>query len=693
MVWDTCTPATPPVVRALIGVPNVTALRALPGVTGDVVELLDYNGSTAGSQGIFQWGPAAPDDGVTRFNAGAANVAGWRRVYEGPLLLQWGGAVGDNVTDDTAAIQRVLTAANALGGKEIVFPKGRYKVTAQLDMTNMSNVHLRGEGNAILQVNVANIALGGGNISDCSVQGLRFQGTASRMIAMSTVTRVRIRDNDISGAIVNDGVTNEPAGIWIAGGTDCWIESNSLHDNGDIGGGLLAVDIQVDFAGGVGLHINGNVCRSSQVVVGIEVANSIDSEVCENYVNGPSGSGSNNNGYGILVSKTTTCLRVVVANNVILNTDGSGIYFRGAVDCIASGNSVFDCCQNQDDTTLNVAGIAAATGNNTFTGNIVSTSGKSGISWTGTCLCTGNLIDSTTTEGIWARGVASGSLIQGNRIRDAGVRGILFETASADDLVADNIILSPGNNGIEFTLGLSGGSITGNVLEGVGGKGVVIIGGTQNLIADNLVNGANDNCYNITSTETVISNNVGTGGTNIGMVASGDYATLIGNNLIGNTVDGYTLGGLQPILYGNRFTTTTTDKPAYSMQQQVTDTNTASAAFVDFGTLASTLTVNRDSKITIRFSASIKGNPAVYTFWRIIVDGVLIVGSDRAQVDATGNAGAIVAIECQTPALTAGAHTVKVQWHSDGATAMVCNPATTPGYYGANLECQEIRAA
>jgi len=54
------------------------------------------------------------------------------------------GATGDGVTDDRAAINAAIVAANAAGGGTVVFPEGDYLVTMVIDV--LSNVTLQGEG-------------------------------------------------------------------------------------------------------------------------------------------------------------------------------------------------------------------------------------------------------------------------------------------------------------------------------------------------------------------------------------------------------------------------------------------------------------------------------------------------------------------------------------------------------------------
>jgi hypothetical protein len=54
------------------------------------------------------------------------------------------GATGDGVTDDRAAINAAIVAANAAGGGTVVFPEGDYLVSMVVDV--LSNVTLQGDG-------------------------------------------------------------------------------------------------------------------------------------------------------------------------------------------------------------------------------------------------------------------------------------------------------------------------------------------------------------------------------------------------------------------------------------------------------------------------------------------------------------------------------------------------------------------
>lgn len=59
------------------------------------------------------------------------------------------GAVGDGVTDDTAAIQAAFNAIKSIGGGTLYFPPGTYKITSQITLDFMPMYIVRGAGGKI----------------------------------------------------------------------------------------------------------------------------------------------------------------------------------------------------------------------------------------------------------------------------------------------------------------------------------------------------------------------------------------------------------------------------------------------------------------------------------------------------------------------------------------------------------------
>ena len=92
------------------------------------------------------------------------------------------GAVGDGVTDDTAAIQAAIDAAS---GAAVWFPLGAYLITDTVENTTATEIHLLSEGKAVIDAggNVSNVAMfrlgGNGTTTHLTVKGLRFNGNHS----------------------------------------------------------------------------------------------------------------------------------------------------------------------------------------------------------------------------------------------------------------------------------------------------------------------------------------------------------------------------------------------------------------------------------------------------------------------------------------------------------------------------------
>jgi len=130
------------------GYRNVTVAKVAssgpnPFNNGDAVSLMFTRNGDKGDQGIqgdFDITTNQTITGIKTFNQGKLRDKG-TYVYD----VKAYGAVGDGVTDDTTAVQSVITAISSTGGI-VFFPPGTYIFGSALDLKATHNVILRGQG-------------------------------------------------------------------------------------------------------------------------------------------------------------------------------------------------------------------------------------------------------------------------------------------------------------------------------------------------------------------------------------------------------------------------------------------------------------------------------------------------------------------------------------------------------------------
>ena len=112
------------------------------------VELLGYYSKGDGGGGTFYWDSTSieDDNGGTIIEATGVVDGRWIRNYSGAVNVKWFGAKGDNSNDDTWAVN---TALNYF--KKVFIPKGEYKLTSTLTLTDYNE--LIGEGQHSTKLN------------------------------------------------------------------------------------------------------------------------------------------------------------------------------------------------------------------------------------------------------------------------------------------------------------------------------------------------------------------------------------------------------------------------------------------------------------------------------------------------------------------------------------------------------------
>lgn len=177
----------------------------------------------------------------------SAGDTGWSKLLS---ALEWYnvkdfGAVGDNVIDDTAAIQAAIDACAAAGGGRVYFPVGTYFLGSAITLNGKRAVQLQGSGDgSVLRTTTANTLTGNATTIECRVQEMRLSGagatfTGSQNLGFFDVTTI----NCAGAGLVLDGVfkcwvkdctlTADTYGIDLKGAFDSvWINHNTVKDCG-----------------------------------------------------------------------------------------------------------------------------------------------------------------------------------------------------------------------------------------------------------------------------------------------------------------------------------------------------------------------------------------------------------------------------------------------------------------------------
>jgi Pectate lyase superfamily protein len=328
------------------------------------------------------------------------------------------GAVGDGVTDDTAAFNSALASLTKAGGGTCLVPKGTYLISATTNpaITShvSSNVHLVGQGRQVSILKIAGMPAGnflfcsGDNwsVEDLAVDMQDYfvqRGGFAAIVAAGTNWRIS------NCAIIKIG----RRGINVNGGANGYIVGNliaktagSPHDNSSI---ISVVDGKGNFP--TNIHIIDNVCVNSAIYF----KDGKDSLIARNRVSG------SQSGTGIITGVHSDNISVI--NNTCSGgrgRDETGTYISGfelwAPNSVIANNNSYD---------NDGAGIAVGGNNSIVIGN--------------RCWNNASLSGVVGGSGIVAvahkklPNAASGSLFIGNSCFDTRPRGAMTQAFGFND--------------------------------------------------------------------------------------------------------------------------------------------------------------------------------------------------------------------------------------------------------------------
>lgn len=488
--------------------------------------------------------------------------------------IRWFGAVGDGVTDDTVAIQEALTVASTGEYSEIIVPEGTWRFTSPLAWasTTSAPVSIRGVGYAsylfadISGTDTSAIYATGASFAAATASEFRLGGTFSRGLSLvaASGSNVRVERCHVSGhTAFAGGVTL--AAIRIGGLNDVWIVENVIsgggYANGD-GSGQGYDILKNSGATQNRVHVLGNRVMSHRTVISVALFDCADSEVRGNYVdqgNTPGAMGPPvTMGYGITmydVVDASTCRRNVVAENIVVNAAGMGVYLEQQYDSTVVGNVCRDTCKQITEPSLPLAGIVLNGAAGTVVGNVVKTTtgATHGIAFTAAgTTATGNFV-SGTSAGVKLSGNAHRSTITGNAFTST-VHGVLVDGVDPDGLaitgntftsVSAPLSVQPGATLDDSTF--SHNTMTAPQI------GVYLAAGTNNTIACNHVDGSSSWGIQVGGRLNNVTGNVVRGATaDGGILVSGDYCRVERNTATGNTGTDISVTGTSCLNEGNR---------------------------------------------------------------------------------------------------------------------------------------------
>lgn len=183
----------------------------------------------------------------------AINPVGGYYVVTDPTY----GAVGNGTTDDTAAIQAAIAAANTAGGGTVYFPPGTYVVSASL--TLYANVKLIGHKATIFLKNASNVsAFVSTSVSNITIEDLKIDANYANQT--SSVYGIALTGGS-GHKIHRVEVQNADYGIAVIDAQNYSISKCKVHDITYYG-----ISVFADSADSSGFQILDNIaynCKSS----------------------------------------------------------------------------------------------------------------------------------------------------------------------------------------------------------------------------------------------------------------------------------------------------------------------------------------------------------------------------------------------------------------------------------------------
>ena len=362
------------------------------------------------------------------------------------------GAVGDGVTDDTAAINTAVTYANSVGGGVVTFPSGTYMVNASGTTTGIqlkTGVYL--------------------NLTGAKLKALSFNSPDYRLVWIQEQGNCGVIGGEIEGDKLTTTATSTDAqghGIYIilncANVTVQGVKVYNCYGDGIYTGRLCTGTKITNCVLTNNGRNNISVVSSSNVVIdGCDISNANGNlpEAGIDVEPNPGDAVSNN---------------VVITNCHIYGNTNEGISFPAPAPTPLIETAVVSNCHIYDNGTQGIR--ASYVKNLEVTGCVIYGNGAGGIQDTAALATSlnidGNIIFDNTGSGI--EGFASGTIIANNTIRNNTQWGIKWRFGQ-HVTIAGNAISDHGEDGISYERAYNS-AIVGNTIKNSQKHGIFITG-------------------------------------------------------------------------------------------------------------------------------------------------------------------------------------------------------------------------
>ena len=230
------------------------------------------------------------------------------------------GAVGDGVTDDSAAIQAAINFAASNGSRTVFFPKGRNKTTGTAYNLGSTTITIPAAEMKLVGQKYTQITkTGAGAFFNLPVQGYGFEAEGLWLVG-----------NNVNGqyGFLISGIFNGSyqQGILEAHIHDCWFEAIGKKETADeTAGGAILVTCQ-----SLGLKVEGNICSQGGYLLRVEQA-SDGIQVKHNVTN-------ISRSVAVQFVNTQGAASVEISNNNFANVGGA-VFLKKAGYCNVFGNA------------------------------------------------------------------------------------------------------------------------------------------------------------------------------------------------------------------------------------------------------------------------------------------------------------------------------------------------------------------